>query len=335
MISRERQQIDLEQAFFPVIEEPINVDVFMGRPKRIPGYKALVEQETGRVISVVSSKYRLLLNREAYELADIIIQAVFEGKRLYDFECFNILMPKTKGSCRIDLILPNDFNELFGDESESWTPFIRISNSYNRRMTLKYEIGFCRWICKNGVIFGQLGISFSVNHTELTKVNINKLIGKAKKEIGGIVSLWSEFEKKMNALKEISLPVSACLPIYCKAFDINVKDKLTEDQEDILCLKAKQIIDTGKEYFEELGNNGYAMMNVLSDYASFPRWSSSPNNFVDGYQRTVGRWVDDFLAESKQHGFSLSKYIGEEYQNTAYTLESLVDRSNSENVIMI
>ena len=32
------------------------------------------------------------------------------------------------------------------------------------------------------------------------------------------------------------------------------------------------------------------------------------------------------LAESKKHGFSLSKYIGEDYQNTAYSLESLVEQ---------
>ena len=324
MIRRERQQFDLEEAFFPVVEEPVNVEVFMGQPKRIPGYKALVEQKTGKVFSVVSSKYRLLLNREAYELADIIIQAVFVGKRLCEFECVNILMPKTKGSCRIDLILPNYFNQLFGKKNESWTPFVRISNSYNRSLRLRYEIGFCRWICTNGVIFGQLGISFSVNHTDLTKENIDKLIAEAKKKMGSIASLWSEFEKKMVALQKISLPVSACLPIYCKAFDINVKGRLTEDQQDILRLKAKQIMDAGKEYFRELGNNGYAMMNVLSDFASFPQWSSSPANFVDGYQRRVGRWVDDFLAASKQQGFSLAKYIGDDYQNTAYTLESFV-----------
>ena len=314
----------MEKAFFPVVEEHISVDVFMGQPKRILGYKALVDQQTGKVISVVSSKYRLLLNREAYDLADIIIRAVFEGKKLCDFECFNILMPQTNSSCRIDLIIPNDFNNLFGKESESWTPFVRISNSYNRSMTLKYEIGFCRWICKNGVIFGQLGITFSINHTGRMKENIDMLIDKAKKKMGDIVSLWSAFEKKMIALKEISLPVSACLPMYCKAFNINIKETLTENQKHILRSKAKQIIDAGKEYFKELGNNGYAMMNVLSDFASFPKWSSSANNFVDGYQRRVGRWVDDFLAASKQQGFSLSKYIGEDYQNTAYSLESLV-----------
>ena len=323
MIRRERQQFDLEEAFFPVVEEPVNVEVFMGQSKRIPGYKAIVEQKTGKVFSVVSSKYQLLLNREAYELADIIIQAVFEGKKLCDFECVNILMPQTKGSCRIDLILPNYFNQLFGKKSESWTPFVRITNSYNRSLRLRYEIGFCRFICTNGVIFGQRGISFSVNHTELTKL-YSSLVEEAKKKVGGIVSLWSEFEKKMVALQEISLPVSACLPIYCKAFDIKVKEKLTDDQKYILRLKAKQIMDAGKEYFKELGNNGYAMMNVLSDFASFPEWTSSHANFVDGYQRKVGQWVDDFLAASKQQGFSLSKYIGEYYQNTAYTLESFV-----------
>jgi len=326
MITREQKQYNLKDAFFPVVEEPINYGEFMGHSKRIPGYKAIVDKDSGEVLSVVSNKYRLLLNREAYELADYIVQAVFEGKRLSDFECFNILMPKTKGSCRIDLIIPNNFNKLFGDERESWTPFVRISNSYNRTMVLKYEIGFCRWICKNGMIFGQLGITFSMNHLgRITSKEINLLIEKARKNIGEIGSLWSQFEKKMNQLKETPIPISSALAMYCKAFDIKIKkDEVSDNKKDILRAKAKQIVTASKDYFKELGNNGYAMMNVLTDFASFPEWTTNPTNFVDGYQRKVGIWIDDFLKESQKEGFSPSKYIGDEYQDTAYYLESLV-----------
>ena len=97
---------------------------------------------------------------------------------LEDFECYNILMPKSKGSCRIDLIIPNNFNKLFGNKDESWTPF--------------------------------------------------------------------------------------------------------------------------------------------------PEWTKSPSQYLDGYQRKVGKWVDDFIEEYDKQEFSLSAYIGEEYQNTAYFLETLV-----------
>lgn len=326
MIIREQKQYNLKDAFFPVGEEPISYGEFMENSKRIPGYKAIVDCESGNVLSVVSSKYRLLRNKEAYELADNIVRAVFEGKNLSDFECFNILMPKSKGSCRIDLIIPNNFNELFGDKRESWTPFVRISNSYNRTMVLKYEIGFCRWICKNGMIFGQLGITFSMNHLgHITHKEINQLIEKARKNIGEIGSLWSQFEKKMTLLKNTPIPMSSSLAMYCKAFDIKIKkEEVSDNKKEILRAKAKQIITASKDYFKELGNNGYAMMNVLTDFASFPNWTSNPSNFVDGYQRKVGAWVDDFLKESQKEGFSPSKYIGDEYQDTAYYLESLV-----------
>ena len=323
---REQIKYNLEDAFFPVVEEPIYYGQFMGHAKRIAGYKAIVDRDSGDLLSVVSSKYRLLLNSEAYELADHIVQAVFDGKKLSDFECFNIMMPKSKGSCRIDLIIPNNFNKLFGDELESWTPFVRISNSYNRTMVLKYEIGFCRWICQNGCIFGQLGISFSINHLgHITSREINQLVEKAKKNIGEIGSLWSMFELKMTQLKETPIPFSQALAMYCKAFDVKIKkEDVTGIKEENLRAKAMQIVKASKEYFKDLGNNGYAMMNVLTDFASFPEWTTSPYNYVDGYQRKVGQWVDDFLNESRKADFSPSKYVGTEYQDTAYYLESLV-----------
>ena len=326
MITREAKSYNLNEAFFPVEEQPISWGEFMGRGTKIPGYKAIVDRETGRTLSVVSSKYRLVHNREAYEIADYVVRAIFEGKTLQDFQCYNILMPKTKGSCRIDLTIPNNFNQLFGNEKESWTPFVRISNSYNRTMVLKYEIGFCRWICLNGAIFGQKGVTFSLTHLgKSTYKEIDILIERTKKQIGDIGSLWSAFEKNMNILNDIKLPSSSALAIYCKAYDIKAnKDKVTKAQEKSLALRAKQIVTSSKDYFKELGNNAYAMMNVLSDFASFPEWTNNRANYVDGYQRRVGKWVDDFITEAQKPDFNLSRYIGDEYQNTAYYLESLV-----------
>ena len=51
-------------------------------------------------------------------------------------------MPQSISSCRIDLIIPYSQDNPFADKKDTWTPFIRISNSYNRTLVLKYEIGF-------------------------------------------------------------------------------------------------------------------------------------------------------------------------------------------------
>ena len=49
MIIREFNERNLEEAFFPVEEQPI----YSVSRKIIPGYKAIVDSNTGRTLSVV------------------------------------------------------------------------------------------------------------------------------------------------------------------------------------------------------------------------------------------------------------------------------------------
>ena len=327
MIQREAKLLnDLNYAFFPVEERAIYLDSEIGSPKRrIPGYKAIVDVGSNRALSVVSDKYRLVTNPEAYEMADFVVRAIFEGKTLNDFVCFNVHMSKTKGSCRIDLIIPNNFNKLFGQETESWTPFVRISNSYNRTMVLKYEIGFCRWICLNGVIFGQTGITFTITHLgRITYKEIDILINRAKRNIGDIGSLWKAFENKMTELKTIRFPLSLSLALYCKVFEIEYPEENNSWLTPRVSLSAEQVQKSSREYFRELGDNAYAMMNVLTDYASFPEWTNNRSYIIHGYQKRVGKWVDDFITEHNKEGFVLSDYIEEKYKKTANELEKIL-----------
>lgn len=328
MIKRTAETYNLKKAFFPVEERPICLDdSFMGIPgTRICGYKAIVECDTNRVLSVVSSRYNLIRNEDAYQFVDYVVREVFDGKSLKDFECFNIYMPKSKASCRIDLIIPNNFNKLFGSETESWTPFVRISNSYNRTVVLKYEIGFCRWICLNGMIFGQTGITFSLNHSDIiSRREIESLIDNARKRIGNIGSLWNAFENNMERLRKFALPSSLALSIFCKVFEIKAqKDGLSEMQAERLSDSVSHFNKISQDYFECLGDNAYAMMNVLTDYASYPVWAGTNASFSDIYQRRVGKWIDEFLAESQKPEFCLLQYIGNDYRDTAQYLEMLV-----------
>lgn len=323
MITRKIEQVNIDDAFFAIEEQPI----YSSKGIRIPGYKTIVDRGTGRSLSVVSDKYCIIHNIEAYEWGDFVVKEVFGDKTIHDFTCYNIHMPQTKASCRIDLIIPNNFNVLFGDAKESWTPFLRISNSYNRLLALKYEMGFCRWICQNGMIFGQTGVSLSVSHNgRITLKDIEGLIEVAKKKMGTIGTLWKSFEMKMEYLRGIPIPSSLALEIYCKVFEVKIKkNQVTHLQQEGLLRRAKQVTELEKEYFEELGNNAYAMMNVLTDCATFPKWTNQAINYIHGYQRRVGRWVDDFTTQYKKTGFHLDEYIGDECRDTACYLRKILE----------
>jgi sulfur relay (sulfurtransferase) DsrC/TusE family protein len=331
MIQREWTKGNINDAFFPIKTSPVLWDD--GLDKRIvPGQKVIFDSLEKRSLSVVSSKYRVVTNQEAFDWADYVIKRIFPGLSLQEFSCFHVFMPKTKSFCRIDLIIPRGGHSPFPDIFDSWTPFVRISNSYNRTLKLKYEIGFCRWICLNGVIFNQKGIQISINHTgRIDSSIIKKLVNEAK-NVEGIESLWEKFDKKMVFLKRIEIPDSMALPVYCKAFKINInKDELSLKQKEDWAEKATQIINSANEYFAELGNNAYALMNVLTDYASYPAATSNTTILVNAYQRKVGDWIDEIIAASSKEDFNLYDYIGKDAMNMALFLETLIKKQNKLN----
>lgn len=326
MITRTWKPKDISEAMFPVIEQDICLDTPYGRSTRIPGYHAIVDAERGKTLSVVTNNYKLILNKEAYELADLIIRGVFPGRTIHNFECYNVRISRSRGSCIIDLIIPNNFEEIFGNPNESWTPFLRITNSYNRRSVLRYEVGFCRWICLNGCIFGQKSFTISIRHDELDSYNdYQKVIREARDKMGSIDFIWQTIIRRLEALRSIEISQLMVLPLFCKIFGIKIdKDKLTDVQKEKLATRAGQILKSAKEYFAEMGGNAYALFNVMTDYASFPADLSEGSVTIHNLQHRVGRWVDEFIEAHEKEGFSLSKYIGEDAMDAAFYMETLV-----------
>ena len=326
MITRTWTPKDISEAMFPVIEQNICLDTPYGRSTRIPGYHAIVDAERGKTLSVVTDNYKLILNKEAYELADLIIRGVFTDRTIHDFVCYNVRVSRSRGSCIIDLIIPNNFEEIFGNPNESWTPFLRITNSYNRRSVLRYEVGFCRWICLNGCIFGQKSFTISIRHDELYSNNdYQKVIREARDKMGSIDSIWKTIIRRLEALRAIEISQLMVLPLYCKIFGIRIdKEKLTDAQKDKLAVRAGQILKSSKEYFAEMGSNAYALFNVMTDYASFPADISNGSVTIHNLQHRVGLWVDEFIEAHGKEGFSLSKYIGEEAMDAAFYMEMLI-----------
>ena len=331
MITRTWKEKDLSIAMFPIEERNISWQDYYGHNHPIPGQYAIIDSERQRTLAVVSDRYKVILNQEAYEFADIIIRGVFAGKTLNDFVCYNVRVSKSRGSCIIDLIMPNNFSEIFGDENESWTPFLRITNSYNRRSVLRYEVGFCRWICLNGCIFGQKGFTISIGHDELESYErYDEVIARTRKEMGTIDSIWKTIVARLEKLRQIEISELMVLPLFCKVFNIRVDEKkITPPQREQLATRAKQILHSAKEYFQEMGSNAYALFNVLTDYASFPAGFSETSVTIHNYQHRVGNWVDEFLAAAGKESFSLSKYIGEDAMDAAFYMEKLVSRPNN------
>ena len=320
MQAREWKARDVKEAFFPVEMRP----VYMPSPKVAQGYQelnrhlAVVDVERDHAFSVVTDEYQLVTNQEAYERAAEVMKKVFQVTKLGDLECLNLVMPQPRSFCHIDLIHRDaDFVPF---EKDSWTAFLRITNSYNRTRKLHYELGFCRWICLNGMIFGARSVEFSYAHT---RRGIDRSL-RFEDNIGDIRKLEARLTEQLHQLKRYHVPQAEMLPLVCRAFDIRVPaDVATSSRRaDDLRSFREQIRELTERYFSGMGMHGYAALNVLTDFASRPQGVLAPETRIHGFQQRTSTWMEDFVQAIEKREFSFDNYLAD-YRDTAKRLMAL------------
>ena len=85
----------LHSVMFPVRKVKVFAETEPGKRDLIPGKKALINDDTCRVLSVVSDKYQVLHNRRALELARKCCIAAFPNTAPAKWEVFGVEAPKT------------------------------------------------------------------------------------------------------------------------------------------------------------------------------------------------------------------------------------------------
>ena len=143
---------------FPVELRPVYTDPGLNAESKIvkvPSSKAVVNARSGAVLGVVNKNYELITNSEAVELGKKCCAALFGADEAENIRIFKIDAPSTASYCHIDLVHESYRMNLWDEEKQSdvYVPYVRITNSYNTSRALRFDIGFCRKICLNGVIF--------------------------------------------------------------------------------------------------------------------------------------------------------------------------------------
>lgn len=321
---------NLKEILFDVEQRPIyldskterQADLFAGNSQlkfaKIPRFRAITNAEDDYVFAVVAEGYKLITNKRAVEIGKQCFKSVFKSINDDEMEVFHITYPKTKSFCHIDFIHQGGGFEPF--EGDKWVPFLRVTNSYNRTKLLRFDLGFCRWICTNGMIFGEKSITFKYTHThgDVARTTVfDTNIGELKK-------LEAEFIENMHNLQRYHVPEKYMLPLVCRTFEIKASAEDLERPKRLIQLHAvkNHVNDLTKQYFGELGQNGYAALNVLTDFASRPATYISPEAMVDQLQKRSGKWAEEFIGEIKDDKFRFETYLGD-YVKTAQIISSL------------
>lgn len=294
---------------FPVLLSPIFIEEdgtsLFKTYTQVSGFKAVKAEDNGHIFSIVAQDYRLVTNEQALELGKICFGEIFKTLKADEMTLFNIIMPRTRSFCHIDFVHPTaQFNFVEGD---LWTPYIRITNSYNRMFALNFDLGFCRKICMNGVIFGKKNIEFKFHHSK----SATDPIATFKLKAGELATLEAQFVAHLKNIKRFHVPKKVMWPLASKVFGFPLNGSPTERQAKMINERKTAIQELTNRYFEEMGESGYAALNVLTHYASRPTGVIAPEKNIDALQRKAGEWILDFVVAIEKRDFSFERYLGD------------------------
>ena len=151
----------VDQPFFPVSKVRVRATDTGHTFRR---HWAVVADDRREVFAIVTEDYRLVSNLRAYELGRRAFALVFGDQATKRLQLFNVNMPMTRSWVNLDLTAGG--LDLAPLDEDRWLPFLRVTNSYNRSRALGFTVGVCRWICTNGMIFGEQSLKLNVAHAK-------------------------------------------------------------------------------------------------------------------------------------------------------------------------
>ena len=228
--------------------------VYTSEEQIIPNYKANIRDIDGAVLGVVTDRYKIVQNEEAFAFTDALIG---EGVR---YETAGSL----QGGRRVWMLgkLPENYI-IAGERIE---PYMVFSNSHDGSAAIKVAMTPIRVVCQNtlNLAMKEAKRSWSAKHTG----NIQNRMLEARETLGLAHKYMEILGKEFDNLSRIKLSdgkvmefINELIPLASDASDIQRKN--TEQQRD----------DVKIRYFEApdlkgLGKNGYRFINAISDHAT-------------------------------------------------------------------
>jgi len=306
-----KPEISVQDLLFGVDQVPIEAVIGTnGHTRRItiPGKKALVNQRAGHILGVVSRDYRVVTNQEAVDLAREACGIAFPGISALKWEVKRAAAPRTLSYAHINLmhrtqVLNYWYTEI--KKGDPFTPSLRVTNSFNGARALRFDIGFMRKHCSNGVIFEKEVATIRASHSEEALAQL-KVETKSRRQ----PKMWEELSQFLNRIRSIKMETAQsilavntvlCLPVPNSDDTPARKVGLSAFSSDFNSRLAN--------YRRELGPNAYAVFNTLTDIAARPPESAHFKKNRDTIEKRSGRWLKRLAHQSQVAEFDLNVWI--------------------------
>jgi hypothetical protein len=190
-------------------------------------------------------------------------------------------------------------------KNDPFTPFLHVTNSFNGARALRFDIGFMRKHCTNGVIFEEEVATIKASHS---KEALDQL--KIEIQSRSLPKMWDEFSKFLTSIRSIKMDNDQSSLALNTVFHLPVpkSDDKPARKEGLNALAADFTCRLGN-YRQELGPNAYAVFNTLTDIAARPPENPHFQKNRDTIEKRSGRWLRELAHKSQAADFDLNAWI--------------------------
>jgi hypothetical protein len=241
--------VNLKDYYFPVSESKkiiipksndlIDPENYLEMAYTLEGYKAILREDTGDVISIKSSDYELVSNQDVIETA---LEEIDKTGLKYHFNEVYSFCDSNKMKLAVEF--PDiQFDETDKSDDKKTNFCVFVHNSYDGSSAINVMFGGIRIICINGQIFKRVLESINVRHQGFIFLSrLQDKINEAIERIPEIQSRITEMESE-------------------QVQDVKLYEKIEKE----IGKKAAESVAPTKEQI--LGMQMWAVYNLLTRYA--------------------------------------------------------------------
>ena len=240
----------------------------------IPGFKANVRSTDDKVLGIVTDRYKVVQNKEAFEFTDLLLG---EGVK---YETAGSL----QGGRRVWMLARLPYQYVIN--SEEITPYMVFTNSHDGSGAIRVAITPVRVVCSNTL---NLALStakrcWSCNHVG----DINGKLEDARNTLLYAGKYMSELGKGIDELNRIKLNDAKVLAFINELIP-EAENASLQQKRNILKLRD----DMKARYFEapdlrDLDKNAYRFVNAVSDFATHAKPLRERANYRDNlFAKTI------------------------------------------------
>ena len=121
--------------------------------------------------------------------------------------------------------------------------------------------------------------------------------------------LREKFRAFLAPLWKCDVPLNLFAPATCAVLRISMPDPMGKRQQEPWEKLAAYLESVSEKYAWDMGLNGYALMNVITDVATRPPRSRFIRREQHNFQRSAGICLADFSEECRKPRFKVKDYV--------------------------